>query len=134
LLRSLASPVKNAPTVLVAEDEVLVRFALCDGLVDRGVRVLEAGTADEAIHVLEAEPDIDLVFSDIRMPGALNGFDLARWVHAHRPRTAVILTSGDAPKAALAADSDEPFIPKPYDVDLVIERIADLVRGYQLHR
>jgi len=136
MLHSFTSPVKDAPTVLIAEDEVLIRFALYDGLTDRGVRVLEAGTAAEAIHVLEAEPEIDLVFTDIRMPGPLDGLDLVRWVHSHRPGTPVVLTSGGIHKEDIAADvrADEPFIAKPYDLDSVVERITDLAREYQHHR
>jgi CheY-like chemotaxis protein len=118
----------GGPSVLIAEDELLIRFALSDCLADRGFRVLEAGNASEAIDLLEAEPEIDLVFTDIRMPGAMNGIDLANWVHAHRPGLAVVLTSGDARKAELAAKikPEEPFIPKPYDLESVADRIADL--------
>jgi DNA-binding NtrC family response regulator len=136
MLHSFASRVKDAPTVLIAEDEVLIRFALYDGLTDHGVRVLEAGTAAEAIHILEAEPAIDLVFTDIRMPGPLDGLDLVRWVHSHRPGTPVVLTSGGIHKEDIAADvrDDEPFIAKPYDLDSVVERITDLAREYQHHR
>lgn len=136
MLHSLSSPVEDAPTVLIAEDEVLIRFALYDGLTDRGVRVLEAATAAEAIHVLEAEPEIDLVFTDIRMPGPLDGLDVVRWVHSHRPGTGVILTSGGIHKDDLAADirADEPFIAKPYDLDTVVARITDLAREHQHHR
>ena len=136
VLKSLSARVKDAPTVLIAEDEVLVRFALSDGLADRGIRVFEAGTADEAIHLLESEPEINLVFTDVRMPGPLSGIDLAHWVHAHCPGTAVVLTSGDLRKGELldALSGDEPFIAKPYDIDSVVERITDLARAYQLHR
>jgi CheY-like chemotaxis protein len=136
MLHSLSSPVGGAPTVLIAEDEVLIRFALYDGLTDRGVRVLEAGTAAEAIHVLEEEPAVDVVFTDIRMPGPMDGLDVVRWIHSHRPGTGVILTSGGIRKADLGADvrPDEPFIAKPYDLDTVIARITDLAREHQHHR
>jgi two-component system, response regulator PdtaR len=119
---------ENGPAVLIAEDEMLIRFALSDCLADRGFRVFEAASAAEAIDVLEAEPEIELVFTDIRMPGSLNGIDLANWVHAHRPGLAVVLTSGDARKAELAAQvtPEEPFIPKPYDMQTVADQIADI--------
>jgi DNA-binding NtrC family response regulator len=118
----------GGPSVLIAEDELLIRFALSDCLADRGFRVFEAGNASEAIDVLEAEPEIDLVFTDIRMPGPLNGIDLANWVHVHRPGLAVVLTSGDARKVELAAKitPEEPFIPKPYDLESVADTIADI--------
>jgi hypothetical protein len=70
------------------------------------------------------------------MPGALDGLDLVRWVHSHRPSTAVVLTSGGIHKADIADDirDDEPFIAKPYDLDTVVARITDLAREYQHHR
>ena len=107
---------------------MLIRFALSDCLADRGLRVFEAATATEAIDVLETEPEIELVFTDIRMPGPMNGIDLANWVHAHRPGLAVVLTSGDARKAELAAEitPEEPFIAKPYDLQTVADRISDI--------
>ncbi|HUO91930.1 MAG TPA: response regulator [Rhizomicrobium sp.] len=97
-------------------------------MADRGFRVLEAASAAEAIDLLETEEEIDLVFTDIRMPGSMNGIDLANWVHAHRPGLAVVLTSGDARKAELAAQitPEEPFIPKPYDLNTVADQIADI--------
>ena len=123
-----ASREQDAPVILIAEDEVLVRFALSDYLADRGFKVLEAGSAAEAIDVLESEPGIDLVFTDIHMPGRLNGIDLARWVHEHRPGLAVVLTSGDVRKTDLAADirTTEPFFEKPYDLQSVVSQIAVL--------
>ena len=124
----LSRGAKDAAVILIAEDEALVRFALSDCLADRGFRVLEAGTATEAIDVLESEPEIDLVFSDIRMPGPIDGIDLARWVHANRPGLAVVLTSGHMHKAEIADDmgENEPFIEKPYDLQSVVSQISDL--------
>jgi DNA-binding NtrC family response regulator len=118
----------HLPSVLIAEDEALIRFALSDCLADRGFRVFEAGCTTEAIDVLEAEPEIDVVFTDIRMPGPLNGIDLAKWVHEHRPGLAIVLTSGDARRADVAAavQPNEPFITKPYDLDEVADTICDL--------
>lgn len=107
---------------------MLIRFALSDCLAERGLRVFEAASATEAIDVLEHESEIELVFTDIRMPGPINGIDLANWVHAHRPGLPVVLTSGDARKAELAAkiSPEEPFIAKPYDVETVADRILDI--------
>ena len=118
-------------TILIAEDETLIRFALSDCLAERGFRVFEAATASEAIDVLEHELEIELVFTDIRMPGPLNGIDLANWVHDHRPGLPVVLTSGDARKADLAAKikPEEPFIAKPYDVQTVADTISDIAHA-----
>ena len=104
------SPADLAPTpspertILVVEDEVLVRLVIAEYLRECGYRVHEAAHAQEAIAVLES-PDvtIDIVFSDVVMPGNLDGFGLARWVRAHRPHVEVILTSTiDRSAASLA--------------------------------
>ena len=125
--QSVASHV-GGPAVLIAEDEMLIRFALSDCLAERGLRVFEAATASEAIDVLEHELEIELVFTDIRMPGPINGIDLANWVHDHRPGLPVVLTSGDARKAELAAKMtpEESFIAKPYDLQSVADQISDI--------
>ena len=115
----------DAPAVLIAEDEVLIRFAISGSLLDEGITVYEAGSAAEAIALLEAEPEIVLVFTDICMPGTLDGLDLARWIHDHRPALSVILTSGDVRKSELT-DETGPFIAKPYDLQSVVSYIAAL--------
>jgi two-component system, response regulator PdtaR len=132
LLDPASSPAgSDAPAILIAEDEVLIRFALSDCLADRGIKVFEAGNACEAIGLLEAEPEIALVFTDIRMPGVMNGIDLALWIHSHRPGLAVVLTSGEMHQADLGSGlpPDEPFIAKPYDIQAVVDQIADLARA-----
>jgi CheY-like chemotaxis protein len=74
-------------TVLVVEDEVLVRLAIAEYLRDCGYRVIEASSADEAILVLQQpELTIDVVFTDIEMPGPMDGFGLAQWTRTNRPR------------------------------------------------
>ncbi|MGV8853992.1 MAG: response regulator [Devosia sp.] len=100
--------------VLVVEDEVLVRWAVADVLADSGFAVLEAASADEAMLILKQEPAIDIVFTDIDMPGLLNGIDLARHVIENRQEVAVMVTSGQKSRPdALGVD----FLPKPYDMD-----------------
>ncbi len=104
-------------TILVVEDEVLIRMAVCDYLRGCGFRVIEAGSADEAVEVLKVDTAIDIVFSDVNMPGNLDGFGLAQWVRRERPRLKVILTSGVARKAKAAGElcEDGPFLEKPYN-------------------
>jgi CheY-like chemotaxis protein len=118
----------DAPAVLIAEDEVLVRFAIMDSLLDAGITVYEAGSAAEAIDVLETKAEIDLVFTDIRMPGSIDGLDLVHWVHDHRPDLSVVLTSGEMRKSQLTEEPG-PFIAKPYDLDSVVAYIAALARA-----
>jgi CheY-like chemotaxis protein len=108
-------------TVLVVEDEPLVRFMVAEELRDSGMRVIEAGTGDEALERLRAGNPVDFVFADIELPGSMNGLELARRVQADFPNLEFLMTSGRAP--AHDAASRRPFIPKPYDVAEVIDRI-----------
>lgn len=118
-------------TVLVVEDDVLVRFSVADYLRGCGYKVLEAGSAAEAITVLNTDMDVDLVFSDIQMPGEIDGFGLARWIRQNRPSVKVMLTSGYAKAAEIAADLCDggPLMSKPYDEQLVVDRIKRLLGG-----
>ena len=101
----------SPPTILVVEDDVLVRNLVAAYLRECGFDVLEANGADEAIRVLQADVPVDIVFSDIQMPGSMDGFGLAQWVRRERPWLKVILTSG----AARAATDASPILAKPYD-------------------
>lgn len=108
---------ESAPTVLVVEDEVLIRMAVSDYLRDCAFRVVEAGSGDEAIQILEAGIEVDIVFSDVHMPGEIDGFALSHWVRRARPGVKVILTSGVARSAKAAGDLCEegPLLAKPYN-------------------
>lgn len=113
------------PVVLVVEDEVFIRFDVADMLHDGGFEVIEACDAEHALGVLQSGAQIDLVFSDIQMPGAMNGLDLATHILGHHPGLPVILTSGGTLQlesgSALAALG--PVEPKPYDPQTVLGRI-----------
>ena len=122
-------PEERTPTVLV-EDEVLIRIALSDYLQECGFKVLEAGNADEAVEIIQhSSVTIDLVFSDVVMPGSMDGFGLAKWIRTHRAGLPVILTSGDAGKAdtAKALCEREPFLAKPYDLENLVKHIRTLI-------
>lgn len=117
-------------TVLVVEDEVLIRWVIADHLRDCGFRVIEAGSGDEAIDVLRRTAlTIDVVFSDVQMPGAVNGFALALWVRQERPGIKVVLTSGvvKATEAAQAMCSEVPMLSKPYSPRELEQRIGRLL-------
>ncbi len=117
------------PTVLVVEDEVLIRMAISDYLRECGYRVVEAGSGEEAIQVLQAGVTVDVVFSDIHMPGGVDGFGLAQWMRRERPGVKVILTSGVARSAKEAGHlcEDSPLIAKPYDHGNLELRIRQLL-------
>ena len=88
----MSEGVLSQETILIVEDEVLVRMPIAQYLRDCGYKVIEAANADEAITVLShKETVVDVVFTDIEMPGALGGFGLAKWVREHRHGVDVIL-------------------------------------------
>jgi CheY-like chemotaxis protein len=118
-------------TVLVVEDELMVRMPIVEYLRDCGYHVVEAGDASEAIAATDAEATVNLVFSDVRMPGKMDGFGLAEWFRSHRPEVPVLLTSGYSGgrgqiPASTIADS---FIEKPYSQKQVEKRIAALLHS-----
>lgn len=121
----------DAPkTILVVEDEVLIRFAVADYLRACGYQVLEAANADEAVVLLDAaDMKIDLVFSDVQMPGTRDGFGLARWIRSKRPGVRVMLTSGADRSAEIAGELCDmgPVEPKPYDHKKLLQRIRSLL-------
>jgi CheY-like chemotaxis protein len=80
--------------ILVVDDDVLERMGASYMFSDAGYRVLEAGSADDALRMFEKDPDIGLLFSDVSMPGAIDGADLARQVAERWPRVGIIMTSG----------------------------------------
>lgn len=116
-------------TILVVEDEILIRLVIADYLRGCGYRVFEASNADEAITLLQ-RPDlrIDLVFSDVEMPGEMDGFALAQWIRAHHPQTDVVL-AGSPNKAAAEAGAlcEDGPLPKPYHPQMVLDRIRRLL-------
>lgn len=112
---------RRAARVLVVEDEERVRRFAARALHGLGHEVIEACDGPAAVAVLEREA-VDVVFSDVRMPGGMSGHDLARWVAEHVPSLPVVLTSGDgAEYGRSAATSDGEILRKPY-------RSADLRR------
>jgi CheY-like chemotaxis protein len=117
------------PVVLVVEDEVLIRMVVAEYLRDCGYVVIEAGSAHEALALFSADVEVDVVFSDIQMPGPMDGFGLAQWVRQNKPGVEMILTSGAASAADRAADlcEDGPLLQKPYDSDEVDRRIRQLL-------
>ncbi|MGH6876124.1 MAG: response regulator [Rhizomicrobium sp.] len=104
-------------TILVAEDEVLIRDAIAQHLRSHGFRVIEAANAAEAMDALRSGEQIDLLFTDVSMPGVMNGVMLARWVQQNHAEVTVVLASGQ--KYDGRALPDHPLFLKPYDPDAV---------------
>ncbi len=107
--------------VLVVEDEAIILWSTASLLADQGYEVLEALNADQAVALLESHDDIRIVFSDIMMPGSLDGLRLAAAVKDRWPPVQIILTSGHVPESELPGDVT--FFPKPYDLAAVSEAI-----------
>jgi two-component system, response regulator PdtaR len=119
--------VNNKADVLVVEDETLIRLWAADLLQENGYSVLEANNADTALKILESRPDVKLLFTDVQMPGSLNGMELAREVHSRWPHILLVITSGrERPTAAEIPDHGR-FVAKPYSGKDLIGHINKLL-------
>jgi CheY-like chemotaxis protein len=113
-------------TVLVVEDEVLLRLVAADELRQQGYGVTEAANADEAMAVLRAGTRIDLVLTDIQLQGTLDGIGLARFVRSNLPRSKVIAVSGQL-SATRGDELFDAFFPKPYAMDQLVKCVRQLL-------
>jgi DNA-binding NtrC family response regulator len=121
-------------TVLVVDDEPAIRGVLCEFLKECGLNPLAVENADQAAALIKSGTAVDLVFSDVRMPGVMDGCDLARWILANRPDLPVILATGDLGKANAAAGlSGIETFAKPYDFDAAVKKIRDTIH-FRKHR
>ena len=120
-------------TVLVVEDEFFIREDVCGHLKECGFIVLQAANADAALNILLARADVDLVFTDVRMPGSMDGIQLARWVLDHRPNIAVMIASGDAGRVvAMRELRGAHAFTKPYSFDDVVTKMLHLIRSHRM--
>ena len=122
------NPPGQTPTVLVAEDDVIVRIVIADDLRFAGFEVIEAGSGTEALAHLSTDRHVDLILSDVQMPGRLNGIDLAVIVMDRFPQTRIILCSGSADGHELAGISGIPFVDKPYRTETILALVAMLLK------
>lgn len=121
-------------TVLVVEDEILIRKLTAEAFTDAGFCTLEAGDAQSAIRQLEAHPDVAFVVSDINMPGELSGIDLCRVVHARFRQVKLALTSGKPPADRSGIPAGTVFLQKPYSPEALVEHVrAELVAELLRH-
>jgi CheY-like chemotaxis protein len=112
--------------VLVVEDEALLLFTIADDLRDAGFEVLEASNADEAIRLLGLHADIRLLFTDIDMPGSMDGLRLGAVVRDRWPPVRIIVTSGKV-HPGIERLPDGVFLPKPYTPAAVLAAMSDLL-------
>jgi two-component system, response regulator PdtaR len=111
----------SAVTVLVVEDEVMMRTKLAEELQHAGYSVVEASDGTEAVEMLTLRQDVKIVISDVRMPGPIDGVELSRRVRSDYPGIKVVLSSGE-PNAADSTAHDGFFL-KPYRIARIIRHI-----------
>lgn len=117
--------VDGRPLVLLVEDEILIRMAAADGLRDCGFAVLEAVDAAEALSLLESSAAVDLVITDVRMPGEMDGVALTREIKKDRPHLPVVIISGHLPPDE-AHEADH-FIRKPVTSEQLAQVAKELI-------
>jgi CheY-like chemotaxis protein len=116
------------PVVLLVEDQPLVRMTAADELGEAGFRVLEAPDADAALEVLEARADeVQVLFTDVDMPGSMDGLALAERVHRRWPHVLLLVSSGHARPHPDEIPDHGRFIPKPYRPTTLVSQIHDMM-------
>ena len=121
---SVLSPV---PNVLIVEDEMILRMRAVDIVEDAGFCPVEAVNADEALKILESRSDISLLFTDIQMPGSIDGLKLAHAVHDRWPGIKIILVSGQVKPTEAERPADSRFFGKPLGVEQMITELQAMV-------
>jgi CheY-like chemotaxis protein len=117
------SPTTPSETILFVEDEALVRMDMAQFLRECGYHVYEAATAKEAIKALQAKFVIDLVFTDINLPGGMDGLELGQWALNARPGVKVLVTTGDALRMVDLPQTIGPIFAKPYTGRDLLDRV-----------
>jgi len=125
----MANAPATKPVVLVVEDETLIRMDIVDQIAAAGFEVLQAGNADEAIEILESNLNVTIVFTDVDMPGSMDGIKLAQAVRGRWPPIKIIVTSGQFK----VRDEDLPaggvFFGKPYNPTDVVRTLWQLAQA-----
>jgi len=119
----------NPATILVVENEALVRLELTDRLARSGLIVLVASDADEAIDLLDVHPEIEVLFTDVTMPGSMDGIRLAHHVRGRWPPVKIIVASGRIGSHLDDLPSGSLFLSKPYAPEALTVALAQLMTG-----
>jgi DNA-binding NtrC family response regulator len=116
-------------TLLVVDDDVLVRMTIGENLREAGFRVVEAANGHEALGVMLSDIEVDLLLTDLRMPGALDGFGLGMAARGQRPELRVLVMSSFLPESTGARLSPFEFIEKPFRPQTLIERVRAMLEA-----
>jgi CheY-like chemotaxis protein len=114
-------------TVLVVEDDCITRLDAAEILRGAGFDVIEADDADEALRLMDSRDDIALLFTDVNMPGRMDGVQLARFAHHRRPAIRLLLTSGEVRLTKVEMPEDGVFLAKPYSPVEITRTVARLL-------
>ena len=107
---------QDTPLILVVEDETLIRWNAVEIIFDAGWEAIEAANGEEALERLSSHPDVSLLFTDVNMPGSLDGVELAKRVHRSHPHMHIVISSGRGAVPPTEIPDDGTFLPKPYGV------------------
>ena len=116
------------PVVLLVEDEHLIRMSAAEMIEDAGFEVISASDADEAIRILECRSDIRAVFTDVQMPGSMDGIRLVRVVRSRWPPVALLVTSGRTRVPETDLPTGARFLHKPYEPAQITSALRQLIR------
>jgi two-component sensor histidine kinase len=122
-----SDPANAAANVLIVEDELVLRMRAVDIVEDAGFASVQATNADQAISILENRSDISVLFTDIQMPGSMDGLKLAHAVHDRWPSIKIILVSGQIKPQKGEAPTDSLFFGKPLESAKMISELQDMV-------
>jgi two-component system, response regulator PdtaR len=118
---------KRKPVVLVVEDEPIIRMGALDFVSAAGFEALEASSADEAIRILEARSDIHLVFTDVGMPGTMDGVKLAQYIAGRWPPVKLVVASGNVVVEQSQLPAGAKFFRKPYRHSVIVEALMEML-------
>lgn len=119
----------KSPTVLIVEDEPIIRMGIADYIRNQGYTVIEAGSGDRAMAMIQAGKPVDVIVTDVQMPGEHDGIALALWTRQNFPHIKLIIVSGATSGAVgtdLLGDEGE-IVPKPYPYEDIAARIGELL-------
>jgi len=116
----------SRPVVLIVEDDFLLRMNAAETIGDAGFDIVEAANADQAIAILETRPDIHVVFTDVQMPGSMDGLKLARFVRGRWPPIKIVATSGFVRVGEDDLPEGSRFLPKPYRPAQIVATLREL--------